>query len=225
MSLFDFFRRLFRRTPPPQPIPRAPLIQPEDRLIETMVFCGERKPTCGDLKAQYPDIPDAEIIEMWNGLHDEARTAVRAVLRVCGISKAGDINTLGCTGAVKHGLSRDAASALILDLAGSGVGLPCFVPPSRYCLVHKTIGGLQEGQKPYFTEVVNDISRELNATERGTVKLMEASRRIRGERLDGRLADTVDALSGYELPPGFEREEEEDEADGTFDSVIGRKGD
>lgn len=223
-------QRLFGKpaaAPPPRPRP----LQPEERSIDDIVFCAEREPTLGPtvssapgstLKEQHPDLTDAALIELWNKTHADARAAVRATLRSCGVEKAGDINMVGCTGAVKSGLTVDAASALILDLAGSGFGLPCFVPQTRYCLVHKTIGGLQDGQKQHHTDMVEKISRELTPEERGKVKLVEASRRIRGKNLEERLADTVDALSGEQLPAGFASGYPQDEvADGTLDPIIG----
>lgn len=217
MSLSTILQRIFGVRPPTRSPsrPRPPVIQPEDRSIDDLVFCGSREPTCGDLKAKYPEKSDFEIIELWNEKHFAARAVVRMILKECGVAKAGDINTLGCTGAVKH-MPIEAARALLLDFSGSGFGLPCFVPRSRYCLVHNTIGGLQDGQKQHHEEMVEKISRELTDEEHGKVKLIEASRRIRGRDLNGRLADTIDALSGEAPPEGFEKQEV---ADGSFGEI------
>lgn len=196
--------RIFGSRPAsPPPRPRPPLIRPEDRNIDDLVFCGERHPNCADIDAAHPGLPGAELIKRWNETHAIARANVRATLRACGVEKAGDINTLGCTGAAKAKLTIEAIANLRLDLAGSGFGLPCFVPPSRYCLAHNTIGGLQDGQKAHHEEMVESISRELTPEEKGHMVLTEAARHARG---DERMLDAHGALTGFELPKGFEKE-------------------
>lgn len=136
---------------------------------------------------------------------------VRATLRMCGVATAGDIEKLGCTGAAKHGLDASNIATLRLALSGGGVGLPCFVPITRYCLAHNTLGGLQDGQKQWYPDQVEGISRPLTAKEKGTVELIEASRRIQGQTLGERLMTTADALAGRELPKGFEAVGEDEE--------------
>lgn len=203
-----FNPRLFGRRQP-APRPRPIVIQPEDRLIEDIVFCGARKPTLKDVTDENPSKSSPEALAMWNAIHEPARIVVRGVLHACGVEKAGDINTVGCTGVIKSGLTIEAASALILNLAGSGFGLPCFVPTSRYCNVHKTIGGLQDGQKQHHEEKVEAVSRPLTPAEQGKVKLTEAARRIRGGSLADRQEDAQDMLGGHVLPAGFDKEEGE----------------
>lgn len=129
---------------------------------------------------------------------------IRNVLRSCGVKTAGDIEQLGCTGAAKFGLPPEGIKNLRLGIGGGGVGLPCFVPVTRYCLAHGTIGGLQQGQKQFYPDQVDAISRPLTPKEKGTVELIEASRRVQGGTMGDRLLRTADALSGRELPKGFE---------------------
>ena len=124
---------------------------------------------------------------------------VRQTLADCGIKVADDIALLGCTGLVKHNVSVKDAQALRMGLAGSGCGLPCFVPLTRWCFVHETPGGLQEGQTPLHTEVMQDISRDLTPAERVTVDLVERARRLPGKNGE-RIAQAAEMLSGRALP-------------------------
>ena len=157
-----------------------------------------------------PDTRSIDEMPFGSGAADPQSTAkaVRALLRQCGVTVAHEIETLGCTGASAKGLTTTQIYELRMGLGGGGVGLTCFVPPTRYCLAHSTIGGLQVGQASRFPEEINKISRELSPREKGQVELIEASRRVRGGNLDERLMKTADALSGRDLPPGVEREEE-----------------
>lgn len=137
-----------------------------------------------------------------------ADPATFGVLKSCNVKTVHDIEQLGCTGARAFGLLPADIKALRLGLGGSGVGLPCFVPITRYCLGHDTIGGLQDGQKQFYPEKVNDISRALTPAEKGRIELIEASRRMQEKNPGDRLTRVADALSGRELPPGFSTEEE-----------------
>lgn len=159
-----------------------------------------------------PDTRSIDEMPFGSGAADPQSTAkaVRALLRQCGVTVAHEIETLGCTGASAKGLTTTQIYELRMGLGGGGVGLTCFVPPTRYCLAHSTIGGLQVGQASRFPEEINKISRELSPREKGQVELIEASRRVRGGNLDERLMKTADALSGRDLPPGVEREDESD---------------
>lgn len=104
---------------------------------------------------------------------------VRSTLQKCGCRIADDINQLGCTGIVQYfSASIGVTTRLRLGLAGGGVGLPCFVPPTRFCLGHNTTGGLQDRQKQLHPEYVNAISRELTPTERAGLALTEHARGI-----------------------------------------------
>lgn len=132
-----------------------------------------------------------------------------ATLRGCNVRTVRDIEQLGCTGALRYGLLPADIKTLRLGLGGSGVGLPCFVPITRYCLGHDTIGGLQDGQKQFYPEKVEAVSRPLNPAEKGRVELIEASRRIQEKNPGDRLTRIADALSGRDLPPGFAAAEED----------------
>ncbi|OHD26718.1 MAG: hypothetical protein A2Y38_22610 [Spirochaetes bacterium GWB1_59_5] len=131
-----------------------------------------------------------------------------ATLRLCNVRTVRDIEQLGCTGARKYGLLAGDIKALRLGLGGSGVGLPCFVPITRYCLGHDTIGGLQDGQKQWHPERVEGISRALTPAEKGRIELIEASRRVKEKNPGDRLTRIAEALSGRELPPGFSTEDD-----------------
>jgi hypothetical protein len=159
-----------------------------------------------------PDNRSIDEMPFGSGAADQQTVAkaVRETLRRCGVAVAHEIEELGCTGASAKGLTPTQISELRMGLAGGGVGLPCFVPPTRYCLAHSTIGGLQVGQATRYSEEISKISRDLSPRERGHVEMVEASRRVRGGNLDERLMKTADALSGRDLPPGVERADESD---------------
>ena len=162
-----------------------------------------------------PDTRPIDEMPFGSGAADPQAVAktVRATLRTCGVNVAHEIEELGCTGAAAKGLSITQIAELRMGLAGGGVGLPCFVPPTRYCLAHSTIGGLQINQAQRFPNQVDLISRELSPRERGHVELIEASRRVRGSNLDDRIMKTGDALGGRDLPLGVELEGPEDDAE------------
>jgi len=153
-----------------------------------------------------PDNRSIDDMAFGDGFPDREAVAerVRAALRACGVNFAHEIETLGCTGALAKGLSVEDIRELRMGLGGGGVGLPCFVPPTRFCLAHNTIGGLQEQQQPRYPEQTDKISRPLNAAEKGQMEYIESARRVRGSNLDDRLMKTADALRGRELPPGVE---------------------
>lgn len=148
-------------------------IPPDGRSIDEMPFAGTEK-----LPAE----------------------ALRKILRQCGVNVAHEIETLGCTGLYKNGFTCDDINEVRVALGGGGVGLPCFVPPDRYCTAHSTIGGLMPQQKASYADQVPFISRALTPEERGHAKLIEAAQHMRSD--DRR--DVVEALSGYKLPDGFE---------------------
>lgn len=156
----------------------------------------------------------------------QAATAagVRSVLAVCDVKIADDINRLGCTGVVakakataeaaKHVFGDadqhaplDVAKFLRLGLAGGGVGLPCFVSPDRFCLVHETVGGLQDNQKPHHPEFVHAISRPLTDEERGKYEMVNAARTVARTDLD----EAADILSGRKAVPGVVEAGEDDD--------------
>ena len=130
---------------------------------------------------------------------------VRQALTKCGCRVARDIEALGCTGASHCGLTIEEITELRLGLAGGGVGLPCFVPPNRFCLAHNTIGGLLPDQTAFFPNVTPNISRELTPKEAGRVEFTEAIRRNARSNVGDQMTAAQLALSGYgELPQGAE---------------------
>lgn len=163
-----------------------------------------------------PDTRPIDEMPFGSGATDQPSVCadVRATLHRCGVNVAHEIEELGCTGASAKGLTATQIAELRMGLAGGGVGLTCFVPSTRYCLAHSTIGGLQVGQASRHPEEIAKISRELSPRERGHIEVIEASRRVRGGNLDERIMKTADALSGRELPPGVEPGEEDEEDDG-----------
>ena len=121
---------------------------------------------------------------------------LREVLEACGVAVAEDIARLGCTGLFDHGHDLPTIQFVRRNLAGSGVGLTCFVPPTRYCLGHDTIGGLQEGQACAYESSVEGISRPLTKEEAEHMGIVERVRRRKGhESLDRRLHEAMEALN------------------------------
>jgi hypothetical protein len=99
--------------------------------------------------------------------------ATRRVLARAGVAVAQDIVDLGCTGLMAEaGSALDNAIFIRMNMSGSICGLPCYVPPDRFCLVHNTVGALQlvgnvDGpQVNPHPEGVALCSRELTAEER-----------------------------------------------------------
>jgi len=127
---------------------------------------------------------------------------VRVLLGECGCVVADDINRLGCTGVARMFPANPITTGaeLRMDLAGGGVGLPCFVPPTLFCLVHNTIGGLEDKQKAYFTDEVGKVSRALTDAEAATVAAMDRVRRMKRtdaeEFIAGRSAAEADEVAG-----------------------------
>lgn len=147
----------------------------------------------------------------FQGYGDYTPDQVRALLRRCGVKTGADIETLGCTGASAHGLAIDDITILRLGIAGGGIGLPCFVPPSLFCLAHNTIGGLQEGQKALHEQATPLVSRVLTLQEKGQVAYMEAIRHDARDNVGEQMKAARLALSGFGEPPvGTELIEEED---------------
>jgi len=119
---------------------------------------------------------------------------MREIFKRAGAAIAQDVIDLGCTGLVKalahasqvagfatwpdptdvRSSQVDVAREVRSHMAGAGFGLPCYVPPTRYCLVHATIGGLQKGQIARHAESVNLCSRELTPEERKHAAAVQA---------------------------------------------------
>ncbi len=130
---------------------------------------------------------------------------VQETLAFCGCVVADDINRLGCTGTAKAfpESAVHMVQELRIDLAGGGVGLPCFVPPTLFCLGHNTIGGLEDKQKQYHAECVPMISRALTPEEEAKVAATDRVRRMKRtdaeEFIAGRsAAEAEEAVRGGE---------------------------
>ena len=144
----------------------------------------------------------------------------RALLTRCNVTKAFEIELLGCTGAAGRGLSLDEIMSLRIGLGGGGVGLPCFVSPNRFCLAHNTIGGVQREQESRHPANVAAISRELTPQEAGQVMFTETVRRTGKGGVGEQMAAAAGALGGFgELPRGVEMVEERTAADDVRDGI------
>jgi hypothetical protein len=165
--------------------------RPIATLLLAQVDTGEKKPAEEGSAYMVPVIKTDEALAEW----------VLAALGRCGATVAQDIIDLGCTGIAKHGATSLDIRKLRGGLAGSGVGLPCYVGPDRYCLAHETIGGLQDGQAQRYPEQVAAISRELAANERAHVAVIEAARRQRGGK-----GAAAEALTGRRTGEDFLQE-------------------
>jgi len=196
---------------PPMP-PPVPL---EQRLIYEMPF-GFNKctvdPTLSAMASTTWEPSQAQLTEQaW----------VRTYLADAGCVVAGDIEQLGCTGVLRHeGMCHDgdtateeqiiagtiaAGTRLRLGLAGSGVGLPCFVPPTRFCLVHNTIGGLEDEQVVHHGLYIERVSRPLTPAEEAKTVVMRHAGQMKsvGELNDfiaGRSPLDVEGDDEPELP-------------------------
>jgi hypothetical protein len=147
----------------------------------------------------------------------EAADRVRVMLTDLGVKIAEDIKSIGCTtlaarAANAHGTNGEMIGKAIVGgrflrmaLGGSGIGLTCYVPPTRYCHVHDTIGGLQENQDALYPEMVDRISRELTDEERVKFRLVEHVRHMEEETTDKVRAAV---LSGRRLPSEFAPEDD-----------------
>lgn len=142
------------------------------------------------------------------------------LLTRCHVTKAFEIDGLGCTGASGCGLTLDDITSLRIGLGGGGVGLPCFVPPDRYCLAHNTIGGLQREQESRHPANVAAISRELTPQEAGQVMFTETVRRTGKGGVGEQMAAAAGALGGFgEMPRGVEMVEERTATDDVRDGI------
>lgn len=142
-------------------------------------------------------LPTEEALVAWRDLHAEKFARLREIFSACSIEAREHIEELGCTGGTARLLALDDIKFLRLALAGSGVGLPCFVPPDRYCLAHETSGGLQDGQTPLFMQYVDAVARPLTPGEAAHDKLVTAARK--SEREHG----AHSLLHGHTMPAGW----------------------
>jgi hypothetical protein len=125
------------------------------------------------------DKPDLRSIEEIPFL--EHTGDVRRILKAAQLITADQVIQAGCTGLVaslyrvhpgQYTVQPFCAIDPIRDativrknMGGAGFGLPCYVPPTRFCFVHNIIGGLQQGQEARYFESVPLCSRELTEEE------------------------------------------------------------
>lgn len=121
--------------------------------------------------------------------------SVRQLLGAAEITTAQAIIEHGCTGLFGKLNSIEAVREVRDNMGGSQIGLPCYIGNDRYCLIHQTIGGLQENQEPKFAKYATAISRELTDAERGYRKVVENARRKQGPN---RMADAREMLQADE---------------------------
>lgn len=111
---------------------------------------------------------------------EERATEVRQMLLTAGLKTAQDIIDAGCTGLFATFSSIEAVQRVQQNMGGSGVGLPCYIGHDRFCLVHQTIGGRQDGQKAAHPDYIAAVSRELTLDEKRHHKVVESARRQHG---------------------------------------------
>lgn len=148
-------------------------------------------------KAVMSGVPTKAAEEAWYKIHENEISKVRSLLGICGVKVVDDITKLGCTGCVAHGLQIAEIRFLRLGLAGAGVGLPCFVPGTRYCLAHETTGGLQKGQQPFHEGRIEAISRPVTPEEHAHAALIGEAQHA------SRQGDAHAMLHGRALPAGW----------------------
>lgn len=151
-----------------------------------------------------PIIAEAEIPRL------KEQELVRLLLERAGIETGQQIMDQGCTGLYKRLLEKklfdnpaaaqERARWVHLNLGGSGLGLTCYVPLTRYCLVHGVIGGLQEEQASQFADQVPLMSRELEPKEKGHVAFIEAARRRGGADTTESMQAAKEMLAGRKIP-------------------------
>lgn len=153
------------------------------------------------------------ILETDEARRTETARFVREKLSMCGVEIADDIIDVGCTGLAKQGISIEDAKRIRLGLGGSGVGLTCFVGPDRYCLVHETVGGLQDGQQQLHPAYVLEVSRDLEPGERDHVAVIENIRRRDPQKpTRDRIMEAASALTNAS-PDAVIEDDEEPEAE------------
>ena len=82
-------------------------------------------------------------------------------------------------GSVHVETALSLARLVRMNMSGSICGLPCYVPRTRFCLVHNTIGGLQlagnaDGpQRQRYPQGVPVCSRKLTRREKKAVGFVE----------------------------------------------------
>lgn len=101
---------------------------------------------------------------------NNVRGVIACILRDASVKTAQDLIELGCTGlTIRLPVRAQAIQDATLvreNMAGAGFGLPCYVPPNRFCVVHNVIGGLQPNQVQRHAEGVEVCSRPLTPEEK-----------------------------------------------------------
>jgi hypothetical protein len=148
----------------------------DDRLTENILFAQDEPST----------------------IRDRDCRKVRSILIASGAGTARDVIGLGCTGLAFARADSMPLEKVIAELifarshmAGAGFGIPCYVPPTQFCLIHNTIGGLQPNQVPRHPEGLNFCSRALTREEQRHAAGMQALINEEG-------ADKVKKLFGAE---------------------------
>jgi hypothetical protein len=137
---------------------------------------------------------------MGNSEQERAQADVRDTFKKAGCVTGDDIALVGCTGLAALGYDVTHITWIRKNMGGSGIGLTCFVPPTRFCFVHNTIGGLEDGQPQRNAEFVDKISRELSPAERTKVSFMDKVRRLKGKSKHETLELMKDVLGGKTMP-------------------------
>ena len=160
----------------------------DDRLLEDIHF-GTDKEDASEVAAI-----TKEMRELFAGL---------------GCKTGEDISKVGCTTLFSAGISVEEINKIRLKMAGSGIGLCCFVHPGLYCLGHDTIGGLQEGQEaPPNPGGYGDLVRPLTEKEAAIYQITDRARRTRGDEAAKELLTGKDPETLAEMFSGEEPEDE-----------------
>lgn len=181
----------------------------------------DRRPVDEIPFAQDPKLPSEE--------RERRQARIREIFKACGCQIAEDIVQLGCTGLTALAStgspirymggapgSGDDCIFVRENMTGSGIGLPCYVPPDRFCLVHNVVGGLQAGQALRHPESLLLCSRDLTDEERkrwlAVDKLAnkEALKEAQ-DKLGVEAADTAHSACPDDVKPVIDAGDEDDE--------------
>jgi hypothetical protein len=142
-----------------------------------------------------PDMRTLAEIPFASDVYDsKVGNVVRAVYAQAGLETAQAIIDAGCTGLAHRLLAYRAAKMAHPDMlalalkdaffarsnhSGAGFGLPCRVPPTHFCLIHNTIGGLQQGQRAGTPEELRFAARPLTADEAAHAQMIDG--KVKGD--------------------------------------------
>lgn len=177
---------------PPEVVPQPePAVPPPRQLLSELIFGSDARESIPGV-LQPPLLPQEA--------RDRINGRVRMLLAAHKVEYVDEIVALGCTGLSVRGMSVESIREVHAGLGGTGHVLPCYVGLDRFCLVHNTIGGLQEGQEQRHPGAVANVSRPLTKEERAKVAVVEHARRQKEQ------AAAVDTLAGRKLSPELEAE-------------------